>query len=698
MTRALFPRLAVLLLLTPLGLPATGADDLPLLGAESPAPAVNGDQAALSDLLAVIEDASTLATKTRMNADFVPGILSVLHGDELVALGARTAWEALALVPGLQVDRNNNGGSRVTIRGLMHGNGNVKLLLNSVPMNNAYSGYSNILSIPVEQVERIEVIRGPGSAVHGEFAFAGVINIITRKNGNHAYLRAGGGDTHDAGAVLSAHEEAGDWRLSLNLSGWDTQGTEVMAGADRLYGIGLGALSQSPGIINNAERYGLAVVSLEHGDFSLLAQRSRNQSGTFFGALNVLPEANAGVDAAVSEHELIQARQGFRPSDSLDAELQLSLSRFTGDWAEEVLPSGVPYPFSSRNLYPDGVFMEKYVRVDRQDAALNLDWRGWRGHRWQLGLALAHMDLDDAWWEFNGDPDTLAPLPEPVRYTGDRNFIDEGASRTLVSLVLQDQFRLGERVELTAGLRHDDYSDAGDNLSPRLAAVWSLTDEHLLKAQYAEAFFPPTLIQVHTTSALGTLAIDPETIATRELGYIFRRGTTVARVTLYHSKIRDLIVIESSNARNHGRARLRGVEAEWEQRLGPALKLLANLSHADTRDEEIGGPLVGAADWVGNLGLLYRPHPDVLLTGYWRYVSDRHRSAEDPRDEPLPSYHDLDLTLNWFNVGAPGLTLRAGVKNLLGETIQSPALAHTYDDDYPLLEERTWWAQLSYRF
>ncbi|NEV61879.1 TonB-dependent receptor plug domain-containing protein [Thiorhodococcus minor] len=662
---------------------------------------VGDDQSAKADLLSVIDDVSTLATKTRMNADFVPGILSVLDGDELAALGAHTVWEALALVPGVQIDRNNNGGLLVSIRGFQHANGNVKLLLNSVAMNNAFGGYSNILYTPVEQVERIEVIRGPGSAVHGEFAFAGVINIITRKNENRVSLYAGSGATYGAGLVFSTQDPSQDWHLSLNAAGWDTQGTDVMAGADRLYLIGLGQQSLAPRKLNNAENDRLAVLSLDYKKTSLLAQYSRDQRGTFFGALNVLPAWNESADAAFSEQTLVQLRQVFDPTETLGAELKLTWSQYVGNWAEEVLPAGLPYPLDSQNVYPDGVFLENDIRLNREEVELTLDWGGWSGHRWQLDATAARVQVKDAWWAFNGDLDTQEPLSAPRRYSGDQNFIDEGAERTIRSLAVQDQFRPLAPLEVTVGLRYDSYSDVGDNLSPRLAAVWTLSEEHLIKAQYAEAFFPPTLFQVYGnagTSALGEIAVEPETVSTSELSYIFRRGTGVVRATLYHSQVDNLIVIESNSYRNRGRARLQGIETEWEQRLGPAWKLVANLSYSDTLDNDIGGALAGAADWLGNLSLLYRPRSDVLLTGRWRYVSDRHRSADDPRSDQLPGYNDLALTLNWLNVGASGLTLRAGVNNLLAQTIKSPAATYTYTDDYSLLEERTWWFQLSYQW
>nr|WP_240906098.1 TonB-dependent receptor [Thiorhodococcus mannitoliphagus] len=334
----------------------------------------------------------------------------------------------------------------------------------------------------------------------------------------------------------------------------------------------------------------------------------------------------------------------------------------------------------------------------RAEADLALEWSGWANHRWRLELSAAEAKLIDAWWAFNVDLLTWEPLLTLRRYTGDLNFIDEDARRTIQSLVLQDQWSVMERLEITAGLRYDRYSDVGDNLSPRLAAVWRLTNEHLLKAQIAEAFFPPTLLQVNGQSSILShrFPSDAETARTTELGYIFRHDQSVARATLFDSQLKDLIVYENGNYLNRGEARLQGVEFEWEQRFGPAWKMLANLSYTDAEDKATDGPVPGSARWLGNLSLFYRPRPDMLLTGRWRYVGDRARGADDPRDEPLAGYNDLSLTFNWFNAGMTGLTLRAGVTNLLGETIRSPAPLLTYFDDYLLLDERAGWVQFSY--
>ena len=686
-------RLAAILILSPVGCGLLMAAEPPALESE------DADQAALSDLLTVIEDVSALATQTRLNADFVPGILTVLHGEELVALGVQTVWEALTLVPGVQIGRNSNGARLVFIRGLQHGNGNVKLLLNSVAMNNAYSGYSNILSIPVEQVQRIEVIRGPGSAVYGEFAFAGVVNIVTRQDGNRIHLRAGSGDAQGAGGVFSTQDAARDLRLSLNAAGWETEGSDVIAGPDRLYPLGLEALSRAPGPVDNAESNRLAVFTLDHGEFSLLAQYNRSQNGPFFGAFNVLPAATNSSDAVLTEQSLIQLRQGFALAETLTSEYRLSWWQFEGNWREEALPPGAPYPLPFGTIYPDGVSVRNAITTTRWEAALGLDWTGWNDQRWRFDLSATQDRIDNAWWSFNGDLNTLQPLPEPQRYTGAQNFIDQDAGRSILSLAAQDEYRLNEHLDLTAGLRYDHYSDVSDNLSPRLGVVWRLSERHLLKAQYARAFFPPSLLQVYgnPSAPIGPSVADSEAIATTELGYIFRPGNAVARLTLFHSQVKDLIVIENSRYTNRGRARLQGAEGEWERQLSADWKLAANLSYTDALDEETGKPLAGAARWLGNLSLFYRPRRDLLLTGQWRAVGERLRAAHDPR-QPLAATNDLALTLNWFDAGIAGLTFRAGISNLLGETIKSPAPVNTYRDDYPLLGERTWWMQWSYQF
>jgi outer membrane receptor for ferrienterochelin and colicins len=142
-----------------------------------------------AELLAVLDEATELATKNRVNVDYVPGIMTVLERAEMLALGVRTVAEALTLVPGVLVERDGTGEMRLSIRGQENSTGTVKILIDSVPMNTSDGALLIFDEMPVEQVERIEVIRGPGSALYGEFAFSGVVNIVTLQRARRAHVR-----------------------------------------------------------------------------------------------------------------------------------------------------------------------------------------------------------------------------------------------------------------------------------------------------------------------------------------------------------------------------------------------------------------------------------------------------------------------------------------------------------------------------
>ncbi|OQY58425.1 MAG: hypothetical protein B6245_11935 [Desulfobacteraceae bacterium 4572_88] len=198
-----------------------------------------------------------IATKTAMDADLVPGMVTVLRGGALEEQGIRTVHDALSLVPGVSTHINVMGNEIVSVRGLGGSlfSGNLKLMLDGVALNDSLTagGYV-IYQLPVEQIERIEIIRGPGSVIYGEYAYAGVVNVITRKKKNRAYARLDGDEsvrTCSGGGTLSYEHPEREFDLTLNISGLRSRGSDVTAGEDRLYegfsGMTFGDFSYSPG-------------------------------------------------------------------------------------------------------------------------------------------------------------------------------------------------------------------------------------------------------------------------------------------------------------------------------------------------------------------------------------------------------------------------------------------------------------------
>lgn len=666
----------------------------------------------LQNLLAILEQQTEIATKTKLNADFVPGIVTVLHGDELEARGIRTVWEALGLVPGMEPAIGRVGGQRIVVRGLggVFASGNIKIMLNNVSMNSALSALADpVLYMPVEQVERIEVIRGPGSAIHGEFAYQGVVNVITRHKGNRVYGATGSYQTFTGGGVFSWDKPEKDLKVSLNIAGWESDGADSITGPDALYGtlISQADISNAPGPANEDVGYQSALLSMDYRNFSLTAQIVDSSHGDFFGTINVLP-GPADRDAYANKYRTLEMRQRFGDRDTLATEVHLGWLEYENTFDFDLLPPGYDFWFTNTGLpipveLPDGYQTTGYYTERKLYGGTDFSWHIGERQDWLLGFSFARIHVGDAWQANNIDPVTLEPLPAQEVFTFDDgvSWVDPDKDRRVNSVTLQDEFRVSEAVTVTAGLRYDNYDDVGENMSPRLAAVYRIDHHHILKAQYAEAFRPPTFFET-----VWTPDIDPETISTYELGYIYRGTGRVGRATVFYSELEDLIVAQDIlGFTNLPGARVQGLELELEQRLGSTLKLDGELTLVDTEDRVTGEEIAGAAHLTGAAGLVYQPRSDRMLTLQYRYVGEREREVGDVR-ENLAGYHTLDVSGSLLNLWGKGLSLRAGVKNIFDEDVRDPApltqdvtgkVFPSYPGDYPR-PGRQWWLQVSYAY
>ncbi|HEX3583708.1 MAG TPA: TonB-dependent receptor plug domain-containing protein, partial [Thermoanaerobaculia bacterium] len=204
---------------------------LPLFGAEADQQK-KGEEKELADLLSIVQQETDVATKTRMNSDYVPGIVTVLEGNDLEALGIATAGEALGLVPGMVPQLDERASESVIVRGLdfPFNNGNILILVNSIPLSRQDSGInSSALSMPVEQIERIEVIRGPGSVLYGDYAFMGLVNIVTRKEATRLFMRAESANPFYELGARSQWNAAGT-KFGVNLSRYGSNSAPAPAG------------------------------------------------------------------------------------------------------------------------------------------------------------------------------------------------------------------------------------------------------------------------------------------------------------------------------------------------------------------------------------------------------------------------------------------------------------------------------------
>jgi len=641
---------------------------------------LDDEQTAIESMLRIMDDETAIATKTKMNADYVPGMVTVLHGDELEMLGIDVVWKALQLVPGIHLRISGNGDPQVVTRGIggLQSSPELKFLIDGMPAHNALLGFGAVLYIPVSEVDRIEVIRGPGSALYGEYAFAGVIDVVTRKEKSRVTAQYGSYNTHQESAVAAYNSIENDLRFSASAVHYRTDGANPLAGPDRIGRTGLS---------NEFTQENMVVLSAGYKDTSLYARFNGTKGGNYFGLLNILEPAG---------------KQGSFSSDDLLIGLDQKLN-FSSNTALILHADYSRYKVNALyTVSPPANQTEIFYKERKYSTSAQLMTTAMNSHQWLFGVDYSDAKPTEIWWRLNFAfvaPSTYIPLGGfTAPLVGSSNWVKEGKSRKTAGFFVQDQFEVSDQLTLTAGVRHDRFNDVGSSTSPRIAAVYKPAEHHILKAQFSQAYRPPTLNELYENTGAGNINLKAETISSIEGGYIYSTHDAVGRVTLFYSRIKNLITKDGINPYQNmlGTVALKGVELELEKRLGESIRLDANISYVKTKDPTSGTELEGASNLSANVVATWQPVHDYALSFWGRYVGARHRAAADTRAK-LGSDTTLDISLTANDFIQSDLVLRAGVKNLFNRVVKYPAVSNTFANDYPR-ESRQWWTQASYEF
>lgn len=164
------------------------------------------------------------ATKTEKSIKDVPAAVTVITAEDMKKSNVRTLSDALRNVPGLYIkEQSGMKGTKISIRGLSQNR--VLFLQDGMPLNNGYTGGPQWSGIPIDSIERVEIIRGPFSALYGSSAMGGVVNIITKEAAKpETTVTAGTGTNGTHSQTFSHNGVEGKLEYYLNYSKNDTDG------------------------------------------------------------------------------------------------------------------------------------------------------------------------------------------------------------------------------------------------------------------------------------------------------------------------------------------------------------------------------------------------------------------------------------------------------------------------------------------
>ncbi len=631
-------------------------------------------------------DVVSLATGSRQPLARAPAATTVITAHDIETLGATDIDQVLETVPGLHVSYSPVAYNPLYfIRGISTvTNAQVLMMINGVPITDMYVGDrgQGWGGMPVANIARIEVIRGPGSALYGADAFSGVINIVTKTaadlGGTELGARAG---SFNGKAAWAQHgRRAGGWEQAISLEAFSTDGQRrtVEADSQSYFDAQLGTrASLAPGPVN-VGRDGLdARLDLARGDWRWrMGYQGRRNIGT-----------GAGVAQALDP-------QGKIDSDRFNADLTYDDPKFAEHWG---LTTQVSY-FDTRletnlTLFPPGAFggafpegmigspsrAERHVRAD-----ISTVYTGWTAHRVRLGTGYNQAELYRA-SEFKNFDASLVPFPgspPPVRDVSQDSSLVYilPHDRTLYYGYVQDEWTFAPDWDLTVGARYDHYSDFGNTFNPRVALVWQTSYRLTSKLLYGSAFRAPAfqeLYNINNPVALGNPALKPETIDTVELAWDYRASPSLQTgLNLFSYQADDIIRFVGgppATAANTGRQTGHGLELTASWTLVPSLRLSGNYAWQQSTDETTGQVAGYAPEHQLYLRSDWALRAEWSLGAQVKYVGERPRTAGDVRPA-VDGYTLADLTLRRKHLGEHW-ELAMSVRNLFDVDAREPSPA-----------------------
>jgi len=648
-----------------------------------------------------------------------PAVASVFTAEDIRAMGATDLSEVLDKVPGLNVSRSVYFyDPQYQFRGVGSiYSAQVLVLIDGMRRHSAFQGSAEELwaGMSTDNIARVEVIRGPGSALYGADAFAGVISITTKT----ANAVEGG----HVGSLLSSH--AG--RELMWLQGWQVGGAggldvaahvqvgrtrgadEVIAAdaqsaLDQVFGT---RASLAPGPLQLGRQSVDASLRLGYGNWRLGATlKERRKVGTAVGVASALSPGDQ-VRTSVGTAELAYKADQVLPN--LGLQFSLGLQHQSIDTYLLLFPAGA---FGGR--YPQGMIGAP-GRATRQTQVSGIaSYNGWQGHRVRFGLGVDRSNMYDTHERKNFDFQFVpgvgnfpVPLGQLVDVTTTNPYIRPQAN-TLSYVLVQDEWSFAPDWTLTAGLRHDHYSDSGGTTNPRLALVWEAAYNLTLKLLHGQAFRAPSFQERYITNnpvALGNPNLRPERMRTSEIALDWQAGTALQlSLNLFRYRMSDLLryvpndnPLTGSTAANLGAQNGHGLEAEMRWQARPGLRLVASYSYQRSVDELMQHRVGDVPRQMLKVGADWRLAADWSLNGQARHIAGRQRSAGDARP-PVADYTLADLSLHWRREARSGWSLMAGLRNVFDADAREPSPAPgNIPNDLPLAR-RTWVLQGGYAF
>jgi outer membrane receptor protein involved in Fe transport len=599
---------------------------------------------------ATLDAVVVTATRAAQTLADVPESVSVITHEEIANTPAQSLDEILRRVPSLDVPiaasyQLHPTADNVSMRGL--GGIRALVMLDGVPLNDPFFGYVQWSRVPLENIERVEIVRGADAALWGNYAMGGVINILSREPqtdtliaqngvGNYGTWRSNAyGSYVVSDAVKLGVEVGANHTDGFNTTPQDIRGPVNVPTGFTAHNVALtGVFSSLPNLV-------------VRGRFDF---HSNDQNLDSRIAINTQQTATSSIDAT----------QQLGDAGQIAATAFHDDSRFRTDNTDT--PNGA--------VSGQAEFIQNRHITPVHDDGASLVWSN------EFSSVLRSLSIGVDYHLIEGQDiasifdDTNAQIRTDIG-RGKQRFIGEFAQASLQPV---------DPLELLASVRHQSFDnfdgfdgapggigaapdEHASSLDPRLSARWTLTPDTAIRGAVYQAFRAPTLDNLYRAFAtpagifFGNATLKPETLNGGEVGFDVNRGSLRTQVTAYTNTVENLITSATldpaelppgfffgSRKINAGRARSRGIEGESEWSIDKTWTLRAGYTLADstiTQSEldpaSVGKQQGGIPRRRFSAGMTYTGSNGLTIAPQLRWLSKSWGDNDDtlPVDEHL---------------------------------------------------------------
>ncbi len=573
--------------------------------------------------------------------------------------GARRLDDALSYMPGVTINPTFLGTRQWVIRGYPNSNATgVQTLWDGVPLNTypIGSAQADHPDIQLNTLNSIEVIRGPGSALYGSDAMHGVVSLHayeSDKDEQKASLRAASNGYYD-GALKGSYALGDNWRANLAIA------TSGQPDQDIEYGY----LDPAPAIGERDYNYTTSTTSLKLNSdptdtlsykFGLYYNKY-DHDGFFHNGTDVPSDDNSYIDSYLG---IVKAESNYKLSETQELTFNISTWEYDHHFARTLANLNRINIFATEHQESFNIIYTDENLLDHTELSIALGYKD--NH-----VKTAHRTVVS--------PAGAELLNAPLFFT------EKG--RTLNSFLLDGKTQKRNSSHIFRyGFRFDDYSDFGEQFTPRLGYIYSLNKNSAFKTLYGNSFRAPTGNELYGgPQQLGDLNLQPEELDTIEFIYITKHNNWKAEAIFFVSELKNGIrlfdhdndPLTLNKFSNISESDSTGIEVSYFKTFSN-WTLDTNGSYIISQNQTDDVEFTIFPDFIFNLAIGYQFKNKWHMTINNHLETERTRVAKTPSNSPdaLPDYFRTDL--NFSKQYSEQMKLFINVRNVFDRENELPS-------------------------